>query len=70
MKNRFALGLREAGPHPDRDAYASLDDYLRAFALWRAILRDARLTDEEGYARLEVQIWAVKRACKERGYAY
>lgn len=43
---------REAGPQPRLHWYSTLDAYSAAYQLWRAIRRDADLTDPERDARL------------------
>lgn len=52
------LAERESGPMPDRRLYApgpdGLQAYFRAWQLWRAIRRDAQLTDAELCARFDV----------------
>jgi hypothetical protein len=42
-----ALGDREAGPEPRRLTHGPLEQYLADWHLWRAVQRDAQLTDAE-----------------------
>jgi hypothetical protein len=37
----------ESGPQPYRYDFATLEEYERAWRLWRAIVRDGRMTDDE-----------------------
>lgn len=70
---RGDLGQREAGPQPRRHTFGlpgdstSLPAYLRAWHLWRAIRRDAVLTDDERLAQWDViEVW-LRRRIAERG---
>lgn len=52
----------EAGPHPRRADFDSLDAYEQAFWVWRAIHRDGQLTAEESDAALTVALeWVASR---------
>ncbi len=67
------LGTREAGAAPQRTAYAldsvGLAEYLDAWHLWRAIHRDASLTDDEIDARFAVVDEHLRRRIAERAAA-
>lgn len=57
MRQPFALAAREAGPHPNRGDFATLLEYHTAWYYWRAVRRDAYLTDAEINAKLEAFAW-------------
>jgi hypothetical protein len=54
-----ALALSDRAPH--REHYATLDGYLQAFYLWRALRRDGRLNSAELDARFNA---VYERACE------
>lgn len=66
------LAQREAGPAPGRLSFgpagdrASLDRYLAAWRRWRAIRRDASLTEAEWEAKISAVEWAVARRVRAR----
>lgn len=51
------LADREAGLQPHRYDFATLEEYLAAWYHWRAVRRDAGLTDDEINAKLEACAW-------------
>lgn len=53
----LALADREAGPQPHRSDYGTLQDYHAAWYYWRAVRRDAYLTNDEATAKLEAFAW-------------
>lgn len=68
----MSLVAREAGPQPMPGQFGPRGDnaaylrYLWAWHLWRAVQRDARLTEAEGAARLDVIIEALARVPPRR----
>lgn len=49
------LAFREAGQQPQHHNYPTTQDYVHAWHLWRAIKRDAELTNAERDVRFWVQ---------------
>ncbi|MER7002221.1 hypothetical protein ABT297_04120 [Dactylosporangium sp. NPDC000555] len=48
------LAHHEAGPQPRRDDFGPLEAYNHAWYIWRAIWRDAHLTNDELDAQFRV----------------